>query len=98
LEIELISALCIVDPVRRAGDWNTSFYLWNEVIDFARKRDTFDDDAVEEFQTRADILNAALMSLVGRDAITNYTHIVSSGHQECLQPPHPAWRSWRKEG
>jgi hypothetical protein len=55
-----------VDPVKRA-DWNTSIYLWNEVI-------------AEEFQTRANVWNVVWMSLVGPDGITNYTHIISSGH------------------
>jgi hypothetical protein len=55
-KIELISALCIVDPVRRA-DWNTSIYSCNEVIAFARKRDTFDDDEVEDIGTPASLIN-----------------------------------------
>jgi hypothetical protein len=35
---------------------------------------------VEQFQTLGDDWWAVWMSLVGRDGITNYTHIVSSGH------------------
>ncbi len=78
-KFDLIAALCIGNAARRA-DWNASIYLWNDVICFARKRETFDDGAVEQFQTLADDWWAVWMSLVGRDGITNYTHIVSSGH------------------
>jgi hypothetical protein len=78
-KFEFIATLCIADEPRRA-EWNATIHLWNDVIGFARKRENFDDDAIEEFQTRADDWWAAWMSLVGRDGITNYTHIVSSGH------------------
>jgi hypothetical protein len=79
-KFELIAALCIRNAAGRA-EWNKSIYLWNDVICFARKRETFDDGAVEQFQTLVDDWGAVWMSLVGRgDGITNYTHIVSSGH------------------
>jgi hypothetical protein len=76
---ELIVDLCIANEARRAH-WNASIYLWNDTIAFARRRETFDAAAIEEFQTRADDWWASWMGLVGRDGITNYTHIVSSGH------------------
>jgi hypothetical protein len=54
--------------------------LWNGVMQSARRRDDFDEEDIEEFQTHADDWFEKWIQLVGRDGLTNYTHIVGAGH------------------
>jgi hypothetical protein len=76
---DAIADHCIVDLERR-GDWNATIHMWNDVMEYARKREDFDDAAVDQFQTRADDWFAHWVLLAGRDGLTNYTHMVGSGH------------------
>jgi hypothetical protein len=54
--------------------------MWNEVMAFAQRREDFDEATIDQFQTRADNWFAMWIHLVGRDGLTNYTHIAGSGH------------------
>jgi hypothetical protein len=78
-KFDLLAALCIEDLTRQA-DWEATILLWNGVMQSARRRDDFDDDDIEEFQTHADDWFEKWIQLVGRDGLTNYTHIVGAGH------------------
>lgn len=75
----LLTIHCIVDDERRER-WNTVIDLWNSVMEFARRREDFSDDDVEAFQTLADDWFEKWVTMFGRDGLSNYTHIVSSGH------------------
>jgi hypothetical protein len=49
----LLSELCIADPVRRDA-WNHVIDCWLEVMETARKRETFTEAEIGEFQHLAD--------------------------------------------
>jgi hypothetical protein len=76
---DAIATHCILDIDRRSR-WNATIIMWNEVMAFARRREDFDEAAIDQFQTKADDWFAMWIRLVGRDGLTNYTHIVGSGH------------------
>jgi hypothetical protein len=78
-KFDLLAALCITSLTRRA-DWEATILLWNGVMQSARRRDDFNDDDIEEFQSAADDWFEKWIQLVGRDGLTNYTHIVGAGH------------------
>jgi hypothetical protein len=78
----LLAVLCISNLTRRA-EWEATILLWNGVIHSARRRDDFDDDDIEEFQSAADNWFEKWIQLVRRDGLTNYTHIVGAGHLSC---------------
>jgi hypothetical protein len=78
----LITRLCLPleTDVARRNLWDESFLLWNELMDVARKRDYFEDQDVEDFQDQADEWFFRWHALHGRDGMTNYIHLLSSGH------------------
>jgi hypothetical protein len=75
----LIAGLCISDPVRRAA-WESTILCWNAVMEYARRREDFTEDDIEEFQTLADDWFEKWVKLTGRDGLTNYIHMVGAGH------------------
>jgi hypothetical protein len=75
---KLLTALCIKSE--RLAAWDEHFELWNDVMETARKRDYFEPEDVEEFQEAADAWYLVWHNLHGRDGITNYIHMISSGH------------------
>jgi hypothetical protein len=80
LAFDIIATFCISsDEVRRAK-WNEAIQRWNLTIASARRREDFDEGAVEDFQTLADDWFDKWIKLVGRDGLSNYVHIVASGH------------------
>jgi hypothetical protein len=74
-----LTELCILDDERRTK-WNEHFELWNEVMETARKRDYFESQDVDDFQEQADAWYLKWHLLHGRDGISNYIHMISSGH------------------
>jgi hypothetical protein len=76
---KLLTALCIKDEGRRSG-WDEHFELWNEVMETARRQDYFELAEIEEFQEQADAWYLKWYQLQGRDGISNYIHMISSGH------------------
>ncbi len=53
---------------------------YNEAIELLRKPTNFSDDEIEEFQTLVDDFYKLWVELVGREGITNYIHMLGSGH------------------
>jgi hypothetical protein len=75
----LLTAHCIANKARRER-WNEVIQLWRSVMECARRREDFSEQDVEDFQTMADDWFEKWVTMFGRDGLTNYTHIVSSGH------------------
>jgi hypothetical protein len=79
---KLITKLCLpleTDNERR-NQWDETFELWNELMEVAKKRDYFEIQDVHEFQDQADEWFLKWHALHGRDGMTNYIHMISSGH------------------
>jgi hypothetical protein len=77
---EIIATFCIVSDQVRQAKWNGTIQRWNLVISKARRREDFDEGAIDDFQTLADDWFDHWIKLVGRDGLSNYVHIVGSGH------------------
>jgi hypothetical protein len=77
-----ITKLCLplVEDDPRRALWDESFVLWNELMEVAKKRDYFEIADVEEFQDQADEWFLKWHALHGYDGMTNYIHLISSGH------------------
>jgi hypothetical protein len=60
--------------------WRDTITLYNSAIDLLRKPTIFSDDEIEEFQTLVDDFYKHWIELVGREGITNYIHMLGSGH------------------
>jgi hypothetical protein len=71
--------LCIADAVRREA-WNDVVERWLEVMKTAKKRETFTEAEIGKFQHLADKWFERWFVLWGRDTMTNYIHMVASGH------------------
>jgi hypothetical protein len=76
----LLSELCIPDDDARREAWNDCVERWLEVMETARKRETFTEAEIGEFQYLADEWFERWLGLHGRDGLTNYIHMVASGH------------------
>jgi hypothetical protein len=74
-----LTTLYLKNPERRSK-WNEHFELWNKVMETARKPDYFEVQEIEEFQVQADAWYLVWHLLHGRDGISNYIHMISSGH------------------
>jgi hypothetical protein len=75
----LLLELCIADNVRREA-WNDVIERWLEVMETARKRETFTEADIGEFQYLADEWFERWLALWGQDRMTNYIHMVALGH------------------
>jgi hypothetical protein len=80
LSFEIIATFCITSYQVRREKWNDTLQSWNLVIAKARRREDFDEGAIEDFQSLADDWFDKWIKLVGRDGMSNYVHIVGSGH------------------
>jgi hypothetical protein len=78
-KFSLLTAHCVSNEARR-NRWNEVIHLWSSVMEAARQREDFSDEDIEDFQNLADDWYDKWVTMFGRDGITNYTHIVSSGH------------------
>ena len=76
----IIATFCITNDQDRRGKWNETISRWNLVMVTARRREDFDEGAIEDFQTLANEWFDMWVKLVGRDGLSNYVHIVASGH------------------
>jgi hypothetical protein len=77
-----ITLLCLplAEDEERRALWDESFVLWNEWMDVAKRRDYFEARDVKEFQEQADEWFEKWHALQGYNGMTNYIHLISSGH------------------
>jgi hypothetical protein len=80
LAVDIIATFCIAQDQVRWAKWNDTIQCWNLVIASACRREEFDEGAIEDFQTLADNWLDKWIKLVGRDGLSNYVHIIGSGH------------------
>jgi hypothetical protein len=76
--IKLCLPLVTDEPRRNA--WDEPFLLWNDLMKVSRKRDYFEIDDIHNFQDQADKWFFKWHALHGRDGMTNYIHMIASGH------------------
>jgi hypothetical protein len=74
-----LASIVIIDNQRRA-QWIDCIALYKEVIDMARSKDDFTDAQIDEFQDLADVFFQKWLKLNKRDGMTNYFHMIGSGH------------------
>jgi len=68
------------DDMELRNKWMEAVTYYNEAIELLRKPTNFSDDEIEEFQTLVDDFYKLWVELVGREGITNYIHMLGSGH------------------
>jgi hypothetical protein len=77
--MQLIINLCVFDNTRR-HDWIDVLNNYNISIQILRRKEDFHLEDVKEFQYHTDLFFVKYMELVGRNGITNYFHLLGSGH------------------
>ena len=78
-KLEVILDLCIVDP-DRSGQWNRCVENYRSGMILVRQKDEFEDRQIFEFQKHMDLFFQDWILLQGAEGITNYIHLLSSGH------------------
>jgi hypothetical protein len=68
------------DDIELKNEWHATINAYNQAIELLRKPTTFTDDEIEEFQILIDDFYKRWIKLVGREGITNYIHMLGSGH------------------
>ena len=60
--------------------WKEALTVYNEVIEIARKKEDFTVDDINLFQQKADLFFIKWVELHKADGVTNYIHMLGSGH------------------
>jgi hypothetical protein len=76
---ELIDTFLWYDPDKNA-DWKRCITEWRKVISMARQREDFTDDEIDDFSNQCDLFFEAWVDLHGLAGMTNYFHMIGSGH------------------
>jgi hypothetical protein len=78
-KIEELTAICIKDEERRKA-WDACISVYREMMQVARKHDDFSDEEIDQFQNLADDFFLGWITLHQGDGVTNYVHMLGSGH------------------
>ena len=76
---DLLADLCLDDNPRHVS-WKQCIAKYRQLIIKLRNKEDFSDALIESFQLTADEFFASWMELHGRDGVTNYIHMIGSGH------------------
>lgn len=68
------------DEVERKNNWIDCLHQYQMVMQIACQRNEFTDDDIERFQQQCDIFFGKWVDLHGTKGITNYIHMIGSGH------------------
>ncbi len=80
-EIDGLADICIPENQEdKRNEWKHTVSLYRNTIESLQFRNQFNDAAIDEFQNKADDFFSAWLSLQGYDGITNYIHMLGSGH------------------
>ena len=77
---DLITDLCVPDNQLRRDSWNACVSTWVSLITLAQQKNDLTDSEIEELQDFCDDFFLQWLDLHGRDGITNYIHLIGSGH------------------
>jgi len=76
-----LARVCTSDyPVEYTNEWILACELLATVMEKLESKEEFDQDMVDSFQLSADEFCDVYCALTGRDGMTNYYHILRSGH------------------
>jgi hypothetical protein len=79
-KFELLSSFCLQDSEEDMAKWNAPIIVWRELMIMARQKEDFSDEEIEEFTDLCDDFYEKWLEVKGRDGLTNYIHMVGSGH------------------
>lgn len=74
-----LADICIINVERRAS-WIKVVTLYSNVMRIARQKDDFTDAEIDLFQDEVDHMYAKWIDLLGERGVTNYFHMLGSGH------------------
>ena len=77
--IDKIVDKCIYDRAKNAA-WKSSVLEFNLSMDILKKREDLSDDEIWSYQFHADQFFQQWVGLHGSEGITNYAHMIGSGH------------------
>lgn len=78
-KMSLLIDVCVSSP-QRCNDWKECVDHYLLALEILGKRSDLSDDEIRLFQGRIDAFHGIWVRLHGSDGITNYIHLLSSGH------------------
>jgi hypothetical protein len=72
--------ICVPDDDVRNADWKDAAVKWRNLIHVARQKEDFTDEQIDELDKLCDDFFEAWLLLHGRNGLTNYIHLIGSGH------------------
>jgi hypothetical protein len=79
LNLDSLIDICLDSDIKKAK-FKECVMHYNEMFVMIRKKDDFTDDEIEEYQRLADYFFDEWIQLYGTEGITNYIHMIGSGH------------------
>ena len=74
-----VVTLCVTDEVRKTL-WTTSLNHYRKAMVYLRQREDFSNKSIAKYQSHADKFYQAWIMLWQKEGITNYLHMIGSGH------------------
>jgi hypothetical protein len=76
---DIIIDLCVIDEDRKSW-WSVALNNYRIAMVLLRKRDDFTNPEIASYQHHADLFFQAWIRLWQKEGITNYIHMIGSGH------------------
>ena len=64
----------------KKDEWLEFYDIYAHLMVSARKEDDFSDAEIEDFHTQCGVFMTAWVKMAGKDKVTNYIHMIGSGH------------------
>jgi hypothetical protein len=64
----------------RKDHWKKSMDSWNKLMEMAHQREDFSEEEIDEFGIQCDVFFELWVHLTGLEGMTNYIHMIGSGH------------------
>ena len=77
--LDAVVDLCVTDEVRKTL-WTTSLNNYMIAMVLLRKREDFTNETIATYQSHADKFYQAWITLWKKEGVTNYLHMIGSGH------------------
>jgi hypothetical protein len=65
--------------------WKTLMEHWRKLMEMAGQREDFSDEEIDAFGTQCDDFFEVWVDLTGLEGMTNYIHMIGSGHMTYCQ-------------